>query len=453
MSPRVLRAALAVGVGMVLADSSVVVLALPEIYRELDVSVTAVTWVLVAFNLALALAAVPAARTARRLGAARVAVVGLATFALASLVCGLAGSIGVLIAARCVQAIGGAAAVCASLELLPAAVGSEREAARVWAASGALGAAVGPGLGGLLTELVSWQSIFFVQVPLAVGCIAALVPVAAAERGGGVTESERAGRPHLAADAALALVSAALAAALFLIVLLLIEGWRLSPIAAAATVTAMPVFALLAAPLAKRVSSAAARAAAGVILIAGGLAALGLLPDASPALTLPPQALVGTGLALTLSALTEAALAGRSPQAIHGGWTIAARHAGVVAGLLVLTPVFTADLETERAQAEQAGIAALLDSPVDPSSKFDLAGRISDRIAAEGDKVPVVGPAFDPLPSDPTQRAETISLRTQIESEIDKAATHAFSASFLIAAAFALAALIPIAIGRRRIQL
>ena len=57
-----LRAALALAVGVVLADSSVVVLALPEIYRELDVSVTAVTWVLVAFNLVLALAALPAAR-------------------------------------------------------------------------------------------------------------------------------------------------------------------------------------------------------------------------------------------------------------------------------------------------------------------------------------------------------------------------------------------------------
>ena len=135
-------------------------------------------------------------------------------------------------------------------------------------------------------------------------------------------------RPHLAANAALALVSAALAAALFLVVLLLIEGWRLTPIAAAAAVSVLPVCSLLAAPLARRVAAVDARAAAGVILIAGGLAGLGLLPKASVLLTLPPQALVGVGLALTLSALTEAALAGRAPQAIHGGWTIAARHAG-----------------------------------------------------------------------------------------------------------------------------
>src|SRR5688572_7890828 len=155
-----LRIALAVGVGLVLADSSVVVLALPEIYRELDVSVTAVTWVLVAFNLVLALAAVPSAALARGMGPARVALAGMVLFGASSLACGLADAIEPLLLARCTQAVGGAAAVCASLELLPAVVGSERRAATVWAASGALGAALGPGIGGLLTELISWQSIF-----------------------------------------------------------------------------------------------------------------------------------------------------------------------------------------------------------------------------------------------------------------------------------------------------
>jgi MFS family permease len=451
-SGALLRAALAVAVGLVLADSSVVVLALPEIYRELDVSVAEVTWVLVAFNLVLAASALPAAALSRRLGPGRVTLAGTIVFAAASLACGLADGIELLLLARCVQAVGGAATVCGALELLPATVGSERRAATVWAASGALGAALGPGVGGLLTELISWESIFLVQVPLALACGLAMVGPARAERSRERVESElrASGRPHWPANIALALVSAALAAALFLVVLLLIEGWRLTPIAAAAAVTVMPLCALAAAPLARKVESVAARAAAGVILIGGGLAGLGLLPDASVALTLPTQALVGAGVALTLSALTEAALEGRSPQAIHGGWTIASRHAGVVVGLLVLTPVFTADLETERANAEQAGIAALLDSEVDPSSKLDLAMRIADQIAAEGDKVPVVGPAFEPLPDDPEERAAIVALRTAIESEVDSAATHAFSASFLIAAAFGFAALIPIAIGRRR---
>ena len=57
-----------------------------------------------------------------------------------------------------------------------------------------------------------------------------------------------------------------------------------------------------------------------------------------------PQILIGAGLALALGALTEDALAGRSPLAVHGGWTIASRHAGVCIGLLILTPIFTGDL-------------------------------------------------------------------------------------------------------------
>jgi predicted MFS family arabinose efflux permease len=443
------RIAAGVAVGLVLADSSVVVLALPAIYRELDVSVSAVVWVLVAFNLVLATAAVPAAHAAGRVGAARLTVGGLAVFAASSLACGLAPSIEVLILARAAQAIGGAAAVCASLELMPALYGSERAAARTWAAAGATGAALGPAVGGLLTELVSWQSIFLLQVPIALVVAAPLLGAAGREGAGGPAAGA-AGRPHLAANLALALVSAALAAALFLVVLLLIEGWRLSPIVAALAVSAMPLAALAAGAIASGPADGRARAAAGAILLAGGLAGLALLPDASIAATLAPQALVGIGLALTLSALTEAALAGRAPQALHGGWTIAARHAGVVAGLLVMTPIFTADLESERADAEQAGTAAVLDARLDPTLKIELAERLAERLRAEGDKVPVLGPAFEPLPDDPDERADAITLRTTLEDELDRAATHAFSASFLVAAAFALAALLPIALARER---
>src|SRR5262249_6232492 len=157
-SPRPRVAALALAVGLVLADSSIVVLALPEIYRELDTSISGVTWVLISFNLVIALAAVPAALVARRVGPGRTAAGGVAVFAGAGLACGLADELSTLIVARCVQALGGAAAVTAALELMPATLGSERRAATVWAAAGATGAALGPAVGGLFTELVSWQS-------------------------------------------------------------------------------------------------------------------------------------------------------------------------------------------------------------------------------------------------------------------------------------------------------
>jgi MFS family permease len=443
--------ALGLTVGLVLADSSIVVLALPEIYRSLDVSVRGVVWVLVAFNLVLALCAVPAAVAARRAGPARATVGGLAVFGAASLACGLAPDLAVLLLARCVQAAGGAAAVCGALELLPAELESERRAARVWAVAGALGAALGPAAGGLLTELVSWQSIFFVQVPLTAAAIAVLLPAAARERppaGEGVG-LERPGRPHLAANAALGLIAAALVAALFLIVLLLIEGWRLSPIAAAAAVSVMPVAALLSAPLARSVPSPAARAGAGAVLICGGLAGLALLPKALVVATIPSQVLIGAGLALTLSALTEAALEGRSSQAIHGGWTIAARHAGVVVGLLVLTPVFTSDLVEQRSAAEQAGTAALLDARLPPLLKIEIATRLADRLREERGRVPVIDPAFEPPPGKAEDRPAVKHLQDQLQDQLDRAATHAFSNSFLIAAAFALAALLPIAVVRR----
>jgi MFS family permease len=450
-----LGAALAAAVALVLADSSVVVLALPEIYRQFDVSVGAVVWVLIAFNLVLAAAAVPAAAVARRSGPARALVAGLAAFAVGCLGCALSSALTPLVAARCLQAFGGAAAVTAALELLPAAVGSERRAAALWATAGAIGAAVGPAVGGLLTELVSWQSIFLVQIPVAAVVAATVAPIARreAEPAARAGELRASGRPHLGANVALALVSAALAAALFLIVLLLIEGWRHSPIVAAIAVSVMPAAAFAGRPLARSVADARARAGAGAILVAGGLAGLGLLPRALIVATIPSQVLVGVGLALVLSALTETALAGRAPQAIHGGWTIAARHAGVVLGLVVLTPIFTSDLVEQRDAAEQAGTAALLDARLPATFKIELGGRLHDQLAAEGGKVPVVAPAFKPLPTDPGERRGALALEATLQDQLDRAATHAFSASFLIAAAFALAALVPIAIARRRITL
>jgi MFS family permease len=448
--PRPRVAALALAVGVVLADSSIVVLALPDIYRELNTSVSGVTWVLVSFNLVMGLAAVPAALVARRVGPGRAAAVGLAIFAGAGLACGLADSLSTLIVARCIQALGGAAAVTASLELLPATVGSEQRAATIWAAAGATGAALGPALGGILTELVSWQSIFLLQVPVALAAAVPILAVAKHEAATGIvsTELRRTGRPHLWANLALAMVSAAIAAALFLLVLLLIEGWRLSPIAAAIVVSAMPLAALLGGKLPELVPDARPRAAAGAILVSGGLAGLAFLPKATIALTLPPQILVGIGLSLVLSALTETALGGRAPQAIHGGWTISARHAGVVIGLLALTPIFTADIDQQRHEAINAGTAVILDSPINPLLKLDLAERVSERLEEEKGKVPTIGPAFEPLPDDPGERSEVQQLQGELQDQLDRGATHAFSTSFILAALLGLIALFPIALSK-----
>ncbi len=450
-APRPRAAALALAVGLVLADSSIVVLALPDIYRDLETSVAGVTWVLVSFNLVMALAAVPAALLARRVGPGRTAAVGLAVFAGAGLACGVAQDLSTLILARCVQALGGAAAVTAALELLPATVGSERRAAAVWAGAGATGAALGPAVGGLFTELVSWQSIFLIQVPVALAAAVPILAVARHEAATGILETElrRTGRPHFLANLALAMVSASIAAALFLLVLLLIEGWRLTPIGAALVVTVMPLAAVIGSRIGPLVPSAKARAAAGAILVSGGLGGLAYLPKAEVALTLPPQVLIGIGLSLVLSALTETALSGRAPQAIHGGWTISARHAGVVIGLLALTPIFTADIAEQRRDAIDAGTAVILDSRVNPLVKIELAQRLGDQLEGEEGKVPVIDPAFEPLPDDPEERGEVVGLREELQDQLDRGATHAFSPSFLLGALLGLLALLPIGLSRR----
>ena len=133
---------------------------------------------------------------ARRVGPGRTAALGLAIFAGAGLACGLADNLSTLILARCVQALGGAAAVTAALELLPATVGSERRAARSGPAPGRPGRRSGPAVGGMLTELVSWQSIFLIQVPVALAAAVPILAVAKHEAATGIIE------PSCAAPAA-----------------------------------------------------------------------------------------------------------------------------------------------------------------------------------------------------------------------------------------------------------
>jgi MFS family permease len=436
-------AAVALAVGLVLADASVVILALPAIYREFHAEVADVAWVVTAFNLAIALTAVPAARLATRLPAGRVCAGGLVVFACASAACALAPSLAFLIGARAVQGMGGAAAVCAALELLPELAGGERRAVRVWAAAGIAGAALGPAIGGLLTQLISWQSIFVVQVPLA------LVPVLVVAGRGAPAAGARAGLPHIAANIALGLLSAGLAAVLFLLVLLLVEGWRMPPIAAALVVTVMPAAALAVGPFERRVADTRVRAAAGTLLGAGGVAALGLLPGAGWPWTLAPQLLVGAGLALSLGALTEAAVAGRSPAAIHGGFTIASRHAGVVLGLVLLTPVFVGDLDKQRDRATAKGAELVLDARIDALTKVDLARRIATDIRRQPGRLPDIHSSFAGVNASARERPALRQLERQLNDQLDRAATSSFERSFLFAALLALAALIPIALTRR----
>jgi hypothetical protein len=310
----------------------------------------------------------------------------------------------------------------------------------VWVLAGVLGASLGPAAGGILTEALGWESIFLVQVPLA------LLPLAVLRGMSGKRVPEPAGRPRVTANIALLLLSGGLVAALFLLVLLLVDGWGMSPAAAGVVVTVMPLVAIVAARLAPRSVGLGLRIATGVVLVAGGLTCLAFMPRAGWAWTIAPQVLVGAGLGLTLGALTERAVAGRSEQVVHGGWTIAARHAGVVVGLLLLAPVLTNALETNREKAVRAGAAAVLDSRIPPLDKLRLAQDVLDEVerAQDDGKLPDVETVFEERPDDDEYGA----LLGALQEQLDRAVTDAFSGPFLLAAALALAALVPVAVGR-----
>jgi len=428
---------LALSVGVVLADSSIVTLALPDVLRDFDGTVVGVSWVLTAFNLALALAILPSARFARAHPRAGWAA-GMAVFVGASAACAAADSEAALIGARIAQALGGALTIASAIESLARLRGSHELAAPIWGTAGTIGVAVGPAIGGLLTELFSWQSIFLVQLPLLL-----IVPLALGPRLA-PPEKGREGPLDLRPEAGLALISAGLTGALFLLVILLTEGWGLSPIAAAATVSVIPVAAYAVRWIAHRAGPPASAALAGGIAIAGGLGALAVLPGASFALTLQPQILIGIGLALALPVLTLAAVGGRDPSGTRASATIAARHAGIVVGIVALAPLLSAQLDSQRLAAQDSTTALLLDAPLPPETKVSLATALGEGIEAADGRLPDVRPSFDEV----TPEAEDVPAYDQLEADIvdqiERAATNAFSLPFLAAAAFALLALFPI---------
>ena len=146
--------------------------------------------------------------------------------------------------------------------------------------------------------------------------------------------------------------------------ILLTEGWGLSPIAAAAVVTVIPVATVIMSRIEPAPQGSWIWALGGTIAVAGGLLALGVLPGASPDLTLAPQLLIGAGLAMALPILTSAAVEVNDPDGSRAASTIAARHAGIVVGILVLTPILSAQLADQHEAGSAAGTALLLDADV-----------------------------------------------------------------------------------------
>src|SRR3954464_8350407 len=156
---------------MTILDVAIVNVALPSIERDLKVDETTVQWVLIAYAITFGGFLLLGGRMADLLGRKRIFLVGLILFTLASLVCGLANDIGVLIGARAVQGIGAAIISPAALSIVMTTFeeGAERnKALGIWGAMGGSGAAVGVLAGGILTKYLGWEWIFFVNVPVGV---------------------------------------------------------------------------------------------------------------------------------------------------------------------------------------------------------------------------------------------------------------------------------------------
>jgi EmrB/QacA subfamily drug resistance transporter len=156
---------------MTILDVAIVNVALPSIQRDLDIAEATVQWVITAYAITFGGFLLLGGRMADLLGRRRIFVLGLTIFTLASLVCGLASSAGVLIGARAVQGVGAAIISPAALSIVTTtfAEGSERnKALGIWGALGGSGAAVGVLLGGILTKYLGWEWIFFVNVPVGV---------------------------------------------------------------------------------------------------------------------------------------------------------------------------------------------------------------------------------------------------------------------------------------------
>ncbi|MEU3459412.1 MFS transporter [Streptomyces sp. NPDC006733] len=162
--------ALTVGFALILLEMSVVAVANPAIMEGLDASISQVIWVTSAYLLTYAAPLLFTGRLGDRFGPKNVYLVGLVVFTLASLWCGLAGSINMLIAARTVQGLGAALMTPQTMAVITKTFPAEKRGAAmgVWGGSAGVSLLLGPVVGGLLVDSAGWEWIFLINVPIGV---------------------------------------------------------------------------------------------------------------------------------------------------------------------------------------------------------------------------------------------------------------------------------------------
>lgn len=154
-------------------DATVVNVALPAIARDLGSGVAGLQWTLSGYTLSLASLILLGGALGDRLGRRKVFVWGTVWFALASVLCGLAPTVEVLVAARVLQGVGAALLTPGSLALISASIREDDRGAAIgaWSGLGGVASAIGPLLGGWLVEVAGWRSVFLLNIPLAVAVV------------------------------------------------------------------------------------------------------------------------------------------------------------------------------------------------------------------------------------------------------------------------------------------
>ncbi|WP_326819729.1 MFS transporter [Streptosporangium sp. NBC_01756] len=190
-SPWLALTVLCAGMLMIILDGSIVTVALPAIQQDLHFSPSGLTWIVNAYMITLGGLLLLAGRLGDLVGRKRLFIAGLVVFTVASLLCGMAGSPGTLIAARFLQGVGGAMTSAVSLGMIVTLFTEPRERAKaigVFAFTGSAGASIGQVLGGVLTDTLSWHWVFLINLPIGVAAVLLAVLVLENDRGLGLRE-------------------------------------------------------------------------------------------------------------------------------------------------------------------------------------------------------------------------------------------------------------------------
>lgn len=557
---RAARLPIAVGAALALADASVVTLALPEILDRLDTTVEGLAAVIGVYTLVLAVAVLAAVPARRWLGSGVVGALGMLLFAVASVMCGVSDGLTGLLVSRGAQAVGAAFGLVAAFHLLSRGRADDGRPAPLWVAAAIFGTAIGPALGGALTELFDWRAIFLAQAPFGLLAAAAClvrqpgaatpaaaavdapdaaappstdptrswpVPPARAARssarpaghedptrvvgaGGEETLVDPAGGPrrpsdpegptvrrplesplpgavghgaagasddrrgagrqgaasapaevrddgeihlhgraprtrrarptadHVRAAVALALVSAALTAVVFLLVLLLVTGWDVRPLKAAVGVSLLPVFAIVGWRIP---GDPWLRASAGCAFVGAGVLTLAALPTVGPGWVVLPQVLAGVGMGMALPALAGELLPERTDG--QAAALLSLRHVGITLALLALAPVIAQQLDRTIDETREQVAALVLDARLPPQEKLSSIGAALGDVTEDDPRGSLRLALVSQEPKfagDPDDAAVFSRLIVRADETLITAVNGAFRTAFIVTGALALLA-------------